>query len=389
MSDSAPFRAIRRARTAVLLGLCLGLLSPLIHAQRAEPIHHEVPPPSYTVQSGDTLASISQAMGVPVQEWAKVASYNRLSRNLQVPAPGTVLRVPLQLLPHKPATALLIQTVGEVRVNGRIVEAGIRLRESTRIQTRNDSSAVIELDDGSRIQIMPRTVADIVENRHHPAPDAASGRVVNWFTSKLRLVQGALDSSIDLIAPRAKPLEVETADSLIGVRGTQFRVTSAQAQPDRIEVLRGAVSHTDRKSRTEIALQAGEGLVMDAAQPEARQVSRLLPAPQLGSQTTTLSLPHAIWSFPAQADAHAYRVIVSRDPGFETVVSSELLQLPHKDMGSLGDGLWHVRVRSVDRHGLEGFDADTSLLVQAAPLSLSRCMWRAAGNRYCNGALCC
>ena len=202
-------------------------------------------------------------------------------------------------------------------------------------------------------------------------------------------MQGALDSSIDLIAPRARPLEVETADSLIGVRGTQFRVTSAQAQPDRIEVLRGAVSHTDRKSRTEIALQAGEGLVMDAAQPEARQVSRLLPAPQLGSQTTTLSLPHAIWSFPAQADAHAYRVIVSRDPGFETVVSSELLQLPHKDMGSLGDGLWHVRVRSVDRHGLEGFDADTSLLVQAAPLSPYRCMWRAAGNRYCNGALCC
>ena len=122
MSDSAPFRAIRPARSAVLLGLCLGLLSPLIHAQRAEPIHHEVPPPSYTVQSGDTLASISQAMGVPVQEWAQVASYNRLPRNLQVPAPGTVLSVPLQLLPHKPATALLIQTVGEVRVNGRIVE---------------------------------------------------------------------------------------------------------------------------------------------------------------------------------------------------------------------------------------------------------------------------
>ena len=381
VSCSPPFREPMRMPQPHLsilfqrsvLGLCLGLLPLAASAAGPEAAaNSRFQQPSHVVRSGDSIQSISKAISVPARQWEQVAIYNKLPDTRRTPPVGTTIRAPLQLLPHIPATAHVVKTIGEVQVGGQPIHAGVRLGEQASIRTSANSSAVLQLEDGSRVQLMPNSVAQIVENRHYPARDD-SGKVVNWFASKLRLAQGALEAAVQKISPRAKPLEVETTTSMIGVRGTRFRVASADqyVHADRAEVLEGAVNNENTWKDTAILLQAGQGVVVDPNQG-AMQAHTLLPAPALQPVQEPLTLPNGVWTFPAQPDASAYRVIVSADAQYDTIYRSELLSGPAMDMSALGEGLWYLRVRSMDRHGLEGLDADTQLRVNAAPNLLEK-----------------
>ena len=283
------------------------------------------------------------------------------------PAASPVLKAPLTQLRFRTTQAHLTNTVGDVKVNGQPVHAGGRLEESARISTGEDSSAVLMLADGSQVILMPRTVADITVSRYYTAPDQqGSGRMMDWFASKMRLVQGALEATVNKVAPRAKPLEVETTTSLIGVRGTRFRVAAADstARQDRAEVLQGVVNNENTWKRSAILLQQGQGAAVDPNRADIAAVP-LLPAPQLGTTVETLMQPNAIWTFPAVPGASAYRVIASSDAQFEGVHMSEKLADTAVNLNELPAGTWHVRVRGVDAFGLEGLDADTQVVVRA------------------------
>ena len=357
----------RLRATASGIGLCLALLTTGIAQAQATRPTASMQVPSHVVQRGDTIQGISKKLGIPASQWEQVALYNKLPQTQHVPGVGTRIHAPLHLLPHSLANAQHVKTVGDVRVDGQPAHAGVRLGENARIQPQPGSSAVLQLDDGSRVQIMPNSVAQIVENRHYPARDD-SGQVVNWFASKLRLAQGALEAAVNKISPRAKPLEVETTTSMIGVRGTRFRVASADqyVRADRAEVLEGTVNNENTWKDSDILLHAGEGAVVDP-NLEAMQAVKLLPAPMLQPVQDAITLPEAVWTFPTQADAKAYRIIVSGDPDYDTIYSSALLAGPAMDMRPFGEGQWYLRVRSVDGQGLEGLDADTQLQVKAAP----------------------
>ncbi|MEE1654084.1 MULTISPECIES: FecR domain-containing protein [Brachymonas] len=374
--SSASASRSRRLRPASLprlsgvagsIGFCLALLAagPAL-AQASMPV------PSHVVQRGDTIQSISKRLGIAASQWEQVALYNKLPDGGKLPPVGTTVRLPLQLLNFTPARAHVITTVGHVQVGGQSIQAGVRLGENARIQTLANSSAMLELSDGSRVQLMPHSVADIVENRHYPVRND-SGQTVNWFASKLRLAQGALEAAVQKVSPRAKPLEVETATSMIGVRGTRFRVASADpyVRADRAEVLEGIINNENTWKDTEILVHAGEGVVVDPNQG-IMQAIPLLPAPDLAAQQAPLFMPDATWTFPEQPEARAYRVIVSRDAQHVTTQRSELLAGPAMDMNVLGEGLWYLRVRAVDAHGLEGRDAFTRLQVIAAPSLLDQ-----------------
>ena len=283
------------------------------------------------------------------------------------PAASPALTAPLTQLRFRTTQAHLTHTVGDVKVNGQPVHAGVRLEESARISTGEYSSAVLVLADGSQVKLMPRTIADITLNRYYIAPDQhGSGRMMDWFAAKMRLVQGALEAAANKVAPRAKPLEVETTTSLIGVRGTRFRVAAADstARQDRAEVLQGVVNNENTWKRSAILLQQGQGAAVDPNRADITAVP-LLPPAQLGTTVETLMQPNAIWTFPAVPGASAYRVIASSDAQFESVHLSDKLAGTAVNLNGLSPGTWHVRVRGVDAFGLEGQDADTRVVVRA------------------------
>lgn len=82
------------------------------------------------------------------------------------PAASPALTAPLTQLRFRTTQAHLTHTVGDVKVNGQPVHAGVRLEESARISTGEYSSAVLVLADGSQVKLMPRTIADITLNRY-------------------------------------------------------------------------------------------------------------------------------------------------------------------------------------------------------------------------------
>lgn len=337
----------------------------------------------YTVRGGDTPASITRAMGLSGSQWQAVADYNHLDARQALPA-GTVLRTPLTLLSYKTSEARLLQTVGNVSVNGQPVNAGVRLAERSRIATGPYSSALLVLDDGSQIKLMPQSVVNIEISRHYQVPATASqGKAMQWFAGKMRLLQGALEAAVEKTAPRARPLEVETLTSLIGVRGTRFRVAAADptARQDRAEVLQGTVHNANTWKQSGILLPAGHGAAVDPNSAEIQAVP-LLPALKLPADSGKLTLPDAMWSFDPLPGYGIYRVIVAQDPAFDSVVLSEKLAGTSVDLGQLQPGTWHIRVRAVDEHGLEGQDSDTRILVRAPDYLLEN-----ASLYHQNGAL--
>lgn len=331
------------------------------------PVATGVAGPQYVVRKGDSKEAILRAMGLQGTRWQAVAEANGLVAMAAAPAAGTVLRTPLTQLHYRISPAHLTQTVGEVKVNGQTVHAGARVEENARISTGANSSAVLVLEDGSQIRLMPLTVAEITMNRYYQAPDSkAGGSVVNWFASKMRLAQGALEAAVTKVTPRAKPLEVETTTSLIGVRGTRFRVAAADAtaRQDRAEVLQGAVNNANTWKSTSIVLEMGQGAAVDPNRGEMEAVA-LLPALRLPEKTEVLLQPNAVWTFPPLEQAKAYRVIAASDAGFETVYLSEKLASNAVSLDGLAPGIWHLRVRGVDGRGLEGLDADTRVELRA------------------------
>lgn len=282
-------------------------------------------------------------------------------------AQGATLTTPLTQLRFRSTEVHLTHTVGDVKVNGQSVNAGVRLQENARISTGEDSSAVLVLADGSQVKLMPRTIADVTLSRYYIAPDRSNGgRMVNWFAAKMRLAQGALEAAVNKVAPRAKPLEVETTTSLIGVRGTRFRVAAADptARQDRAEVLQGVVNNENTWKGSAILLEQGQGAAVDPNQAEMAAV-KLLPAVRFAGTTDTLMQPNAIWTFPTVPDARSYRVIASGNAQFETVHLSEKLAGNAVNLNGLTPGTWYLRVRGVDANGLEGLDADTRVVLHA------------------------
>ncbi|MDO4795880.1 MAG: FecR domain-containing protein [Brachymonas sp.] len=320
----------------------------------------------HVVKPGDTLAAVCKQFQIASSHCLQAAYFNKLDGQ-QLPAPGSTIHIPLNLLPAKPQQARLIQTAGKVQINGQDARAGLRLDESSRIAAEADSSAVVELADGSRITVLPSSVADIVHSRHYTAPDDnSSGKLMQWIGSKIRLVQGAIESAVKkkntANADAHKPVEVETVTSLIGVRGTRFRVATADsAVPhDRAEVLQGSVSNINTWKHSEIVLQAGQGAVVDPNKAQM-QASTLLPAPTVPTPGQVLRRPQAVWSFRPVPGAVAYRIMAASDEAFDAISYSEKTSAPQADLSRLGNGIWHVRARAIDAQGLEGFDATSRI----------------------------
>ncbi|MDO4770009.1 MAG: FecR domain-containing protein [Brachymonas sp.] len=320
---------------------------------------------AHTVKPGETLNAICKRFNVAPGNCPQIAYFNKLNGN-QLPTPGSTIHVPLNLLPAKPQQARLVQTVGNIQVNGQPTHAGVRLDENTRIAAEANSSAVVELADGSRITVLPSSVADIVNSRSYTAPDESSSKLMQWIGSKIRLVQGAIESTVKkketANADSRKPVEVETVTSLIGVRGTRFRVAAADsAVPhDRAEVLQGSVSNINTWKHSEIILQAGQGAVVDPNKAQM-QASTLLPAPTVPAQGHVLRRPQAAWAFRPVPGAVAYRIMAASDANFETISYSEKTTAPQADLSRLENGIWHVRARAIDAQGLEGFDAASTI----------------------------
>ena len=331
----------------------------------------------YTVSPRDTLITLSTTVFASPAAWREIAALNQV-RNPNRIYPGQVLKVPARLMRFKTSPAKLLVATGDVRVAGVAAAAGAALNEGQTLETGEAGSAVVELADGSRLRMPPSSLAEVVSSRHYgtPAalaaagtPDAAQSATTGWFSGALRLVRGSVELFASKVL-RARPLEVTTPTAVVGVRGTQYRVSydEAAAGSTRAEVLDGNVRLDTATAATATSgadVAAGFGAAVDQT-AAAPSVVPLPTAPDLSALPERFERPLIRFQLPAESTPT--RIQVAADEGFDQIVSDQRVQ-PGTDIriAGLPDARWHLRARRIDTLGIEGFDSQRAFELKARP----------------------
>ncbi|KRA59576.1 peptigoglycan-binding protein LysM [Caulobacter sp. Root655] len=328
------------------------------------------PPPSpidapitYVVQRGDTLYDLAKAYLRSVNDYRHVQRVNRISQPRALPI-GARLRIDPALLRTDPLDARLSAFSGRVQVEtgGRLAPArvGMAILEGQRLITGPNAFATIDIADASRVTLPSNTSLRVVRLRQ-----------VVLTSAPQRIFQ--LDEGRGTVSatPTTNPnarFEVRTPVSISAVRGTEFRVRYAPAQPGLLaraqtEVLKGAVAvyAPDASSvvlNTATATPAGFGVTATA--DAVSGPTALLPPPRLAAGDDRQSERIVRFAAEPVAGAAAYRMQLSRDAGFVDLFAEATAPEPVAVFDDMPGGTYFIRLTALDGGGLEGLGADYS-----------------------------
>ena len=334
----------------------------------------------YTVQSHDTLQGLTRSLLNDPAQWPAVAKLNGLQNANRI-YPGQTIDVPKSLLnfknqPASPQPGKVISVQGDARVQGVAATPGTAVPEGAALQTGANSSLLVELGDGSRVQLMPRSLATVITQRTYQLRDPASSASTNWFSGAIRLVEGVLEALADKRANRATPLEVTTPTSQVGIRGTQFRVAYEDPASGvaRTEVLEGKVITANSLQKVSADIPGGFGAALKPNERTIKVVPLLpaLPESTLASQVQrSTDGASAVWQVGSLAGASAYRAQIATDAAFEKLQIDIKSTSPSINLATLANGSYYARVRGIDPAGIEGFNAVRQIDIKNAPLNFA------------------
>jgi hypothetical protein len=355
---------IAHSAQAAIFSIAIGLTSSAAWAAMTEPYA------SYTVKAGDTVQSLSATLLSDPKQWGELARLNGMGNANAVQA-GQVIDIPKSLLnfnsqPRMAAPGRLMNAVGVVKIDGKDVQAGVLVPEGARLETGANGSAIVELGDGSRMQLMPKTLAQVTTQHGYALRDPASSASTTWFSGAIRLVSGVLDTLANKQANRATPLSITTPTSVVGVRGTHFRVAyeDPASGSARAEVLEGKVQNDNPSQNATVSLGTGYGA---AVKPEDREIKAVLllaamPSSALPKEVLRIVGAHnepeqAAWSIGTVPGARGYHAQFATDEKFSAIVGDFKTASNAVDVKSLANGSYFARVRGIDPAGIEGYDA--------------------------------
>jgi hypothetical protein len=339
---------------------------------------------SYTVKPGDKLLIVSRSLLADPKKWNELARLNGL-KEPNVINPGLELDVPRSMInfanqPKLAVGGVLQSANGTVTVNGVAAQVGSNVPEGARVQTAAGSSAVLKLSDGSTVQLMPRSLAEVSTQHGYAMKDPASSISTTWFSGAIRLIEGVLDIAADKTAKRKEPINIVTPTSVIGVRGTQFRVAyeDPAERTARTEVLEGKV-RTDNTAQA-VGAEVGGGFGV-AVKPNEREIKVVALLPALPESALPARVERAregqqaSWTVSPLAGAAAYRAELAQDPAFTQIVFDTKSASPAINLAAASNGNYFARVRGVDASGIEGYNAVRRIDLVAAPAAPVSLIW--------------
>jgi hypothetical protein len=349
---------------AAIFSIAMGMASSAAWAAMTEPYA------SYTVKASDTVASLSRTLLNDPGKWSELARLNGMASATTVQT-GQVIDVPKSLLnlnsqPRVAVSGRLVSTVGDVKLNGQSVQAGVLVPEGTRLETGANGSAIVDLADGSRMQLMPKTLAEVTSQHGYALRDPASSASTTWFSGAIRLVSGVLDTLANKQANRASAMTITTPTSVVGVRGTHFRVAyeDPASGSARAEVLEGRVQNDNPSQNATVSLGTGYGA---AIKPEDREIKAVLllaamPSSALPKEVLRIVGAHnepeqAAWTVGTVPGALGYHAQFAADDKFSAILGDFKTASNAVDVKSLANGSYFARVRGIDPAGIEGYDA--------------------------------
>lgn len=313
----------------------------------------------HVVQPGENPWSISARLLRSMAFWPRLVEYNRIADPLRI-APGTVLRIPEAWLARRGAPARVIGLEGEVVMTGRRGEPvrlapGDAVPEGARLATGAQDSLSLELIDRSRVLIKSATELRLESN----AEDLRGKR----RDILLDLMRGAVETNVEKRSSSGGRFEIRTPAAIAAVRGTRFRV-AAEGERTATEVVEGSVRLQGARGALELAAGYASSVVMHAAPAAPRA---LLPAPALAA--LPMRIEHVPTDLPIApiAGATRYRTQIGASEHMSALLFDQATPLPVVRVRDLPDGDYVLRVRAIDDDGLEGYDSQHRLTIDARP----------------------
>ena len=315
----------------------------------------------HQAQPGDTLIGLGKRLLIDPRKWPELARVNAMGNPDYIPT-GATVRIPLRLMHTDTVPATLVQVQGQAQSAGVDLKPGQDVPEGSELRTGPDGHLTVRLVDGTLLRLRPGSTLLVQQSRRL--------RDAGGTITGTRLEQGRVEVEATPAAAGRPGFRISTPQGVLGVRGTEFRVTvDAASGSTRGEVLSGAVAFDGHTGGPSERVSAGFGSVIAASGQVAAPV-RLLQAPNLAGLPTLqerLLVRFALPALPTLPGAAAYRAQVSADPQFERVLGDLSTATPELRFADLPDGDYVLRVRAVDALGLEGQDAEHRFRLKARP----------------------
>ncbi len=313
----------------------------------------------YTFRPGDTLWVLCNTYVAEPDCWNKVAIRNKIENPRRI-SPGTKLYLPIAWLKVQPAKAKVLTVEGGAVLaldDGKFnaINKGDTFSVGDHLYSR-EGSFLLEFADGS--QLMVKAGSDVLFDTLTLYGD--SGMV----DTRIRLNRGRVRAKVTPSKGNGSRYEIVTPAAAAAVRGTVFRVSSAEGEVPVMmtEVLKGNVGVGNVQG--EQFVEAGYAVMAEKGKavlpPQA-----LLPAPML-TPDVEKRLERVVSEFPLtlswqsvdSADAYRFEIFIVENAvkGEESLVFEDKLIVTNKKVSLLKEGMYKINVRAIDSNGFEGID---------------------------------
>lgn len=316
----------------------------------------------YVVQPGDNLWFLSANLLKDLNYYKKFLRYNNITEPKPL-QPGTQLRVPMAWLKTEPAKVKVVHSRGDSQVFRRAGQQAKRLKKGDilglgdRVRTGPDSNVSLEFADGSLLVLQAETevVLDALAI-------SASGIMVE---TRVRLNHGRGEAEVPSTRDPPPNFEIITPESVTSVRGTKFRVETDSIRHITIsEVIEGIVEVV--ASGVSRVVTAGYSIVAEAGKP-LKEPRALLTRPDLSNLSTRIESLPTTFSWPPVEGAKTYRIQIATDEALTALIIDSVLRMPEYTLSSLPNGRYALRVRALDKLGIEGLNTDLIINVDVPP----------------------
>ncbi|MDX2217486.1 MAG: FecR domain-containing protein [Burkholderiales bacterium] len=314
----------------------------------------------HTATQGDTLIKLADRYLEKRNNWQSLQKLNSIADPTRI-KPGTAIRIPIPDMRREPADMKVLAVQGDAQADGARLAAGGAVREGQKLATGENGFVTLQLADGSTLTVQSKSKVNVDNARKL----ANTGGVLDTV---FKVVSGRVEAGVERQRGPAARFEVKTDTSTMGVRGTKFRVAADEGgKVAKGEVLTGRVGvSAEGVAAPELGLDAGFGTLVEAGKPPLPPVA-LLPEPALNEVPARVERTRFSVRVAPVAGATAYRAQVARDAAFKDVQADVLSTGPEIALRDLPDGDFFLRVRAVDKLGLEGKDAQRGFTLAARP----------------------
>lgn len=236
----------------------------------------------YKVKTGDTFNRIAQKYLLEPLDMAALQKVNLL-KNINVLPIGAELLLPRHIIKQSPSKATIMglscATAIRLASSPKPLTVGALVQEGAVIEVPPECHVSLLLEDGSVIRLPSSATLKITTLRKNALEAAPEVR--------LDLTRGRVELDVNKGRAKTTPFEIRTPVSIMGVRGTEFRVGySPEDHTGQVEVLGGVVQTRGTADTQSRAITKGFGVPIDG-DGKALVVEKLLAPPQFESAVTT------------------------------------------------------------------------------------------------------